>query len=65
MLIGYVRVSKSDGSQSVDLQKDSLIEHGVQPDRIYEDLASAVEALLSGTLSDGGSSRDRGFRRDG
>ena len=40
MLIGYVRVSKSDGSQSVDLQKDSLIEHGVQPDRIYEDLAS-------------------------
>ena len=40
MFIGYVRVSKSDGSQSVDLQKDALIEFGIDPDRIYEDLAS-------------------------
>ena len=40
MFIGYVRVSKSDGSQSVDLQKDALIEFGIDPDRIYEDLAT-------------------------
>ena len=40
MLIGYVRVSKSDGSQVVDLQKDALKEAGVMEDRIYEDLAS-------------------------
>lgn len=26
MLIGYMRVSKADGSQTVDLQKDALLE---------------------------------------
>ncbi len=40
MLIGYIRVSKSDGSQVLDLQKDSLIKAGVDPKYIYEDLAS-------------------------
>lgn len=40
MLIGYMRVSKADGSQALDLQKDALINAGVLPDRIYEDLAS-------------------------
>jgi DNA invertase Pin-like site-specific DNA recombinase len=40
MLIGYVRVSKADGSQVLDLQKDALLEAGVAEDRIYEDLAS-------------------------
>ena len=29
MLIGYARVSKADGSQSLDLQRDALIEAGV------------------------------------
>ncbi len=40
MLIGYMRVSKADGSQVLDLQKDALVQAGVLPDRIYEDLAS-------------------------
>jgi DNA invertase Pin-like site-specific DNA recombinase len=40
MLIGYVRVSKADGSQILDLQKDALQEAGVIEERIYEDLAS-------------------------
>ena len=40
MLIGYVRVSKGDGSQLLDLQKDALISAGVSPERIYQDLAS-------------------------
>ena len=40
MLIGYARVSKADGSQSLDLQRDALIEAGVAADRIYEDQAS-------------------------
>jgi len=40
MLIGYVRVSKSDGSQLVDLQKDALLNAGVDPKYIYHDLAS-------------------------
>ena len=40
MLIGYARVSKSDGSQSIDLQADALIKAGVEKDHIYHDLAS-------------------------
>lgn len=40
MDIGYVRVSKSDGSQSLDPQRDVLIAAGVAPEQIYEDLAS-------------------------
>ena len=40
MLIGYVRVSKSDGSQSFDLQRDALVAAGVAPEAIYEDEAS-------------------------
>ena len=40
MLIGYARVSKADGSQSLDLQRDALIEAGVAVDGIYEDQAS-------------------------
>jgi len=40
MLIGYIRVSKSDGSQVLDMQKDALLADGVDPERIYEDLAS-------------------------
>ncbi len=40
MLIGHVRVSKNDGSQLLDLQKDALIKTGVNPDYIYEDKAS-------------------------
>ena len=40
MLIGYMRVSKSDGSQSTDLQRDALIAAGVDPSHLYEDYAS-------------------------
>jgi DNA invertase Pin-like site-specific DNA recombinase len=43
MLIGYARVSKSDGSQSVDLQRDALIAGGVDAARIYEDRASGAK----------------------
>ncbi len=40
MLIGYMRVSKSDGSQTLAPQRDALLAAGVDPARIYEDLAS-------------------------
>ena len=40
MLVGYMRVSKSDGSQVLDLQRDALLAAGVAPERLYEDLAS-------------------------
>lgn len=43
MLIGYMRVSKSDGSQTLDLQKDALIEAGVLSEQIYEDFASGTK----------------------
>ncbi|TAZ51019.1 recombinase family protein [Rhizobium ruizarguesonis] len=39
-LIGYVRVSKADGSQVLDLQKDALLHAGVGDQMIYEDFAS-------------------------
>ena len=40
MEIGYIRVSKNDGSQVLDLQRDALLEIGIDQSRIYEDLAS-------------------------
>ena len=40
MLIGYMRVSRADGSQVLDLQRDALIAAGVKPSRLYEDEAS-------------------------
>ena len=40
MLIGYVRVSKADGSQNLDLQRDALLAAGVLPGQIYDDRAS-------------------------
>mgnify|MGYP003561018587 CR=1 FL=1 len=39
MLIGYMRVSKADGSQATDLQRDALIAVGVDPAHLYEDQA--------------------------
>ena len=40
MLVGYMRVSKADGSQNTDLQRDALLEAGVEENQIYEDFAS-------------------------
>jgi DNA invertase Pin-like site-specific DNA recombinase len=40
MLIGYMRVSKSDGTQTLNLQHDALLAAGVTPERLYTDRAS-------------------------
>src|SRR5512135_2674798 len=40
MLVGYVRVSKADGSQVTDLQRDALLAAGVGRAHIYEDMTS-------------------------
>ncbi|MET3172847.1 UNVERIFIED_ORG: DNA invertase Pin-like site-specific DNA recombinase [Arthrobacter sp. UYCu721] len=40
MLVGYMRVSKADGSQTTDLQRDALIAAGIDPESLYEDKAS-------------------------
>jgi DNA invertase Pin-like site-specific DNA recombinase len=40
MLVGYMRVSKADGSQVTDLQRDALLAAGVDDRHLYEDAAS-------------------------
>src|SRR3954454_16017671 len=40
MLVGYMRVSKADGSQVTDLQRDALRAAGVDSRHLYEDFAS-------------------------
>src|SRR3954463_1542994 len=40
MLVGYIRVSKADGSQVTDLQRDALLAAGVDARHLYEDAAS-------------------------
>lgn len=40
MLLGYMRVSKADGSQVLDLQRDALLAAGVAAGDLYEDHAS-------------------------
>lgn len=40
MLLGYARVSKADGSQSLDLQRDALLESWVDEAHLYSDKAS-------------------------
>ena len=54
MLIGYMRVSKADGSQSTDLQRDELIVAGVSPAHLYEiwlqaDREATVIEMVSNT----------------
>jgi DNA invertase Pin-like site-specific DNA recombinase len=40
VLSGYMRVSKADGIQALDLQRDALLAAGVNPNRLYEDHTS-------------------------
>ena len=40
MNLGYARISKADGSQTLDLQTDALAAAGVAPEHLYQDEAS-------------------------
>lgn len=51
MLIGYVRVSKSDGSQTFAPQHDAMLQAGVAPERIYQDLASGRHDARPGLIA--------------
>lgn len=51
MLIGYMRVSKTDGSQTTDLQYDALVAAGVNPAHLYEDQASGKRESRPGLTS--------------
>jgi DNA invertase Pin-like site-specific DNA recombinase len=48
MKIGYMRISKSDGSQTFDSQKDELVKFGVDPENIYEDMISGIRQVRPG-----------------
>jgi hypothetical protein len=41
MLSGYMQVSKSDGSQMLDLQREALLAVKIAPELLYTDLAQA------------------------
>jgi DNA invertase Pin-like site-specific DNA recombinase len=43
MLVGYMRVSKADGSQVTDLQRDALLAAGVEAGQLYEDSDSGTK----------------------
>lgn len=49
--MGYLRVSKQDGSQHTDLQKDALVSAGVDAENIYEDYSSGKIDARPGLLS--------------
>ena len=51
MLIGYMRVSKADGSQSTNLQRDALVVAGVDPLHLYEDQASGKREDRPGLMA--------------
>jgi DNA invertase Pin-like site-specific DNA recombinase len=40
MQLGYLRVSKADGSQALDLQRDALLAGGIEAAHFYQDRAS-------------------------
>ena len=48
MLVGYMRVSKTDGSQVNDLQRDALLAAGIDNRHLYEDAASGKRDDRSG-----------------
>jgi DNA invertase Pin-like site-specific DNA recombinase len=49
--IGYMRVSKTDGSQVLDLQRDALFAAGVIVDHLYSDTASGSDDDRPGLIS--------------
>ena len=51
ILIGYMRVSKNNGSQALDLQRDALIASGITEDRIYQDMVSGKKEVRPGLQS--------------
>ena len=51
MLIGYMRVSKADGSQTLELQRDALLAAGVNTAHLYDDHASGRSDVRPGLAS--------------
>jgi DNA invertase Pin-like site-specific DNA recombinase len=51
MLVGYMRVSKADGSQVTHLQRDALLAASVSADHLYEDMASGKREDRPGLIA--------------
>ena len=51
MLMGYMRVSKSDGSQVLNSQQDALLAAGVLPEQIYQDFSSGKNDNRQGLIA--------------
>lgn len=51
MFIGYMRVSKSDGTQVFNLQRDALVKYGIDESRIYQDRTSGKSDTRPGLTS--------------
>jgi DNA invertase Pin-like site-specific DNA recombinase len=51
MLIGYMRVSKSDGSQVLNSQQNALLAAGVLPEQIYQDFSSGKNDNRQGLIA--------------
>jgi len=47
----YMRISKSDGRQTLALQRDALTAAGVEPTRLYEDMASGRQDDRPGLMA--------------
>lgn len=51
MLIGYMRVSKNDGSQVLDLQRDALLQADVLAENLYHDFVSGKNDKRQGLVA--------------
>ena len=49
MLVGYMRVSKADGSQTLDLQRDALLVAGVEAIQILRGSGFRENGCPTGT----------------
>ena len=48
MQLGHLRISKADGNQVLDLQRDALLAAGVEAGHLYQDLASGKRDVPGG-----------------
>lgn len=48
MLVGYMRVSKADGSQASDLQRDAMPAAGVETERLYRTMRPVSGTTVPG-----------------
>jgi DNA invertase Pin-like site-specific DNA recombinase len=46
MLVGYMRVSSDNDRQTTDLQRDALLEAGVDPRQLFADKASGRAMIV-------------------